>query len=273
MGKNMIFTFFISRFSSSEGIIFIGATNAPDSLDNALTRPGRLDKLVPVPLPDIKGRKQILQVHSKKIAMDPDVKMEIIARGTPGFSGADLANMVNQAALKASKDNSNKVTMKDLEWAKDKIIMGAERRSAVISPENKKITAYHEGGHALVALYTKGAIPLHKVTVIPRGRALGVTVQLPEEDVLNHTKMQLHAMIDVCMGGMVAEELFGGSFDQVSTGASSDLQKATELARGMVLNYGMSEKVGLLSVRKMDQLGGEMRSLVDNEIQSILKVF
>ncbi|KAJ8326197.1 i-AAA protease yme1 [Batrachochytrium dendrobatidis] len=261
----------LDGFSPTEGVILIAATNTPDSLDKALVRPGRFDRLVPVPLPDVKGRTQILKVHMRGVQMDRGVDASIIARGTPGFSGADLANIINHAAIKASKDSSKYVTMADLEWAKDKIIMGSERKSAVITDESKKLTAYHEGGHTLAALYTEGAMPLHKVTVIPRGNALGVTVQLPEGDRNSQTKRELIAMLDVCMGGRVAEELIYGG-DYVTTGASSDLQKATSVARQMVLSYGMSKQVGLQSFdnESFEQASSQTRATVEAEVKLLL---
>jgi ATP-dependent metalloprotease len=260
-------------FNPNSGIIVIGATNTPDSLDKALVRPGRFDRMVAVPLPDVKGRKQILDVHMRGVKFGKDVNPEVIARGTTGFSGADLANLVNQAAIKASKENSKYVSMKDMEWAKDKIIMGTERKSAVIKLEDKKLTAYHEGGHTLVALYTKGAIPLHKVTIIPRGRALGVTVMLPEDDVLNRTREEILASIDVAMGGRVAEELIYGPMN-ATTGASSDLQSATSAARGYVLNYGMSDKIGLISWSEEDfaRASPETKAAIEKEIKDMLEV-
>ncbi|KAJ1343594.1 hypothetical protein BSLG_001863 [Batrachochytrium salamandrivorans] len=262
----------LDGFSTSEGVILIAATNTPDSLDKALVRPGRFDRLVPVPLPDVKGRTQILKVHMRGVQMARGIDASIIARGTPGFSGADLANIINHAAIKASKDHSKSVSMADLEWAKDKIIMGSERKSAVITEESKKLTAYHEGGHTLAALYTTGAMPLHKVTVIPRGNALGVTVQLPEADKNTHTKRELIAMLDVCMGGRVAEELIFGE-DNITTGASSDLQKATSVAREMVLSYGMSDKVGLQSFsnESFEQASSQTRALVESEVKLLLE--
>ena len=207
--------------------------------------------------------------------MAPEVDMTEIARGTPGFSGADLANLINQAAIKASKDQKNGlgVGKEDLEWAKDRIIMGSERKSAVITEQAKKLTAYHEGGHSLVALYTPGAMALHKVTVIPRGSALGVTVQLPEGDKTNHTKKELNAMIDVCMGGRAAEEIIFGS-DEITTGASSDLEKASSVAKEMVLSYGMNDKVGLVchKMEDLDKLGPVSKGVIDGEIKSLLEV-
>jgi ATP-dependent metalloprotease len=210
----------------------------------------------------------------KGVTMAPDVDTETIARGTPGFSGADLANLVNHAAIKASKENSRYVTNEDLEWAKDKIMMGSERKSAVISPESKKLTAYHEGGHALVSLYTPGSMPLHKVTVIPRGQALGVTVQLPEGDQTSVTKKELLAKLDVCMGGRVAEEIIFGE-ENVTTGASSDLQSATRIAQSMVMSYGMSEEFGLATLHSStyDKASSQSRAVVESETKRILNVF
>jgi ATP-dependent Zn protease len=209
----------------------------------------------------------------KGIQRDPAVDIHTIARGTPGFSGADLANLVNQAAIKASKDGAKAVRLEDLEWAKDRIIMGSERKSAVITDHAKKLTAYHEGGHTLVALYTPGAMALHKVTVIPRGSALGVTVQLPEADKNTHTKRELNAMIDVCMGGRAAEEMVFGA-EEVTTGASSDLEKASSIAKEMILSYGMSEKLGLVSHRsdELEKLGPNTKGVIESEVKSLLEV-
>ncbi|KAI8918169.1 peptidase family M41-domain-containing protein [Powellomyces hirtus] len=261
----------LDGFSTSEGVIFIAATNTPEALDKALVRPGRFDRLVPVPLPDVQGRANILEVHMKGVTVAPGVDTSVIARGTPGFSGADLANLINQAAIKASKDGAKKVRMQDMEWAKDKIIMGSERKSAVVTEQNKRLTAYHEGGHTLVALYTNGATPLHKVTVIPRGNALGVTVQLPEADKTNHTKRELYAMLDVCMGGRVAEEMVFGP-DEVTTGASSDLEKATAVAREMVLVYGMSDKVGVVGYGEegWDKMSPVTKGIIEAEVKGLL---
>ncbi|KAJ3313063.1 hypothetical protein HDU76_002731 [Blyttiomyces sp. JEL0837] len=262
----------LDGFSANEGVIFIAATNTPEALDKALIRPGRFDRHVPVPLPDVKGRSAILDVHMRGVQMAPGVDVNVIARGTPGFSGADLANLINQAAIKASKEGATGVRLADLEWAKDKIIMGSERKSAVITEQSKRLTAYHESGHTLVALYTPGAIGLHKVTVIPRGSALGVTVQLPETDKTNYTKKELLAMIDVCMGGRVAEELIFGA-DEVTTGASSDLEKASSVAKEMVMSYGMSEKVGLVAHKEdeMEKLGPATKSLIEGEVKGLLE--
>ncbi|KAJ3202790.1 hypothetical protein HDU82_007070, partial [Entophlyctis luteolus] len=262
----------LDGFSSNEGVIFIAATNTPESLDKALVRPGRFDRHIPVSLPDVKGRTKILQRHTSSIALAPTVNLGVIARGTPGFSGADLANLVNIAAISASKAARKSVVMEDLENAKDRILMGAERKSAVITEQAKKLTAYHEGGHTLVAMYTPAAMPLHKVTVIPRGTALGVTVQLPEGDKSNYTKRELFAMIDVAMGGRAAEEMIFGK-DEVTTGASSDLEKATSVAREMILNYGMSERVGLVSLSRddMEKLGSASKSVIEDEVKRILE--
>ncbi|OMJ15865.1 ATP-dependent zinc metalloprotease YME1-like protein, partial [Smittium culicis] len=222
----------LDGFSQSEGVIFIGATNFPESLDSALTRPGRFDRVIDVPLPDVRGRISILKLHTNKIPLSEDVDLSVTARGTVGFSGAELNNLVNIAAIQASKDRATKVSNKHLEYAKDKILMGAERKSAYITPDSRVSTAYHEGGHALVALYTKGALPLHKATIMPRGHALGVTVQLPEMDKNSYTRQEYLAMLDVCMGGYVAEQLVFG-YDNVTSGSSSDLSKATSLATSM----------------------------------------
>ncbi|HJW02565.1 MAG TPA: ATP-dependent zinc metalloprotease FtsH [Azospira sp.] len=228
-------------FEGHAGIIVIAATNRPDVLDPALMRPGRFDRQVVVPLPDIRGREQILLVHMRKIPMATDVKADIIARGTPGFSGADLANLVNEAALFAARGNKRLVDMEDFERAKDKIMMGAERRSMVMSEEEKRNTAYHESGHAVVAKLLPKSDPVHKVTIIPRGRALGVTMQLPEQDRYAYDRVYLMSRICVLFGGRVAEELF---MNQMTTGASNDFERATQMARDMVTRYGMSDALG-----------------------------
>ncbi len=228
-------------FEGSSGVIVIAATNRPDVLDPALLRPGRFDRQVVVPLPDIRGREQILLVHMRKVPMAPDVKADILARGTPGMSGADLANLVNEAALFAARRNKRFVEMDDFEAAKDKIFMGAERKSMVITPEDKKKTAYHESGHAIIGFLLPGCDPVHKVSVIPRGRALGVTLSLPEMDRYSLYRNQMLAKISMMFGGRVAEELFTGD---ISTGASNDFERATDLARDMVTRYGMSELLG-----------------------------
>ncbi|MBT6117291.1 MAG: ATP-dependent metallopeptidase FtsH/Yme1/Tma family protein [Rhodospirillaceae bacterium] len=239
-------------FESNEGVILIAATNRPDVLDPALLRPGRFDRQVVVPNPDILGREQILKVHTRKVPLAPDVDHRVIARGTPGFSGADLANLVNEAALLAARKNKRMVTMAEMEEAKDKVMMGAERRSMVMSEEEKKLTAYHEGGHALVMLKIAGHDPLHKVTIIPRGRALGVTMFLPERDKYSHKRMEIEALIASLFGGRVAEELIFGP-ESVTTGASDDIRKATGLARRMVTEWGMSEKLGPLRYEDNDE--------------------
>ena len=233
-------------FETNEGVILIAATNRPDVLDPALIRPGRFDRQVVVPNPDIVGREAILKIHSKKIHMGPDVKLRTIARGTPGFSGADLANLCNESALLAARKNKKVVTMEDIEEAKDKVMMGAERRSMVMTEDDKKLTAYHEGGHALVAINEKASDPIHKATIIPRGKALGVVWTLPERDKYSHTREYLEANISKAMGGRVAEELIFGH-DKVTSGASSDIQMATKLAKDMVTRFGMSKELGPLT--------------------------
>lgn len=260
----------LDGFKPSEGVIVLAATNTPGMLDKALIRPGRFDRTVSVPNPDVGGRRDILEVHSKNVAMDKNVDFDVVARGTPGFSGADLANLINIAALKAALEGVTSVTAKHLDFAKDRILMGAARTSAIITDENRKLTAYHEGGHALVALRTKGARPVHKATIVPRGQALGMVMQLPEKDELNLTRRQLLAMLDVTMGGRVAEELIFGA-DEITTGASSDLQQATQLAREMVTRYGMSEKVGLASQEYGSEgISSETRQLIEDEVKSML---
>jgi cell division protease FtsH len=228
-------------FEGTSGVIVIAATNRPDVLDPALLRPGRFDRQVVVPLPDIRGREQILMVHMRKVPVAPDVKADILARGTPGMSGADLANLVNEAALFAARRNKRFVEMEDFESAKDKIFMGAERKSMVITPEDKKKTAYHESGHAIIGFLLPGCDPVHKVSVIPRGRALGVTLSLPEQDRYSLYRNQMLAKISMLFGGRVAEELFTGD---ISTGASNDFERATDMARDMVTRYGMSAELG-----------------------------
>jgi cell division protease FtsH len=230
-------------FEGTAGVIVIAATNRPDVLDPALMRPGRFDRQVVVPLPDIRGREQILMVHMRKVPIAPDVKADIIARGTPGFSGADLANLVNEAALFAARGNKRLVDMEDFERAKDKIIMGAERRSIVMPEEERRNTAYHESGHAVVAKLLPKTDPVHKVTIIPRGRALGVTMQLPTEDRYSMDKERILSTISVLFGGRIAEEVF---MHQMTTGASNDFQRATELARRMVTQWGMSDSLGTM---------------------------
>ena len=236
-------------FESNEGVILIAATNRPDVLDPALLRPGRFDRRVVVARPDVKGREEILRVHTRKVPISDDVELSIIARGTPGFSGADLANLVNEAALWAARQNRKFVMMVDFEMSKDKVMMGVDRRSMILSDEEKKNTAYHEAGHALVAAMTPGADPVHKVTIIPRGMALGLTMQLPMDDKHTYTRTYLEAMLAVLMGGRSAEEIFLG---HITTGAGNDIERATEIARNMVCEWGMSE-LGPLAFGKKDE--------------------
>ncbi len=268
-------------FESNEGVILIAATNRPDVLDPALLRPGRFDRQVVVPRPDVKGRLKILNVHARKIPLNPDVEMEVLAKGTPGFSGADLANLINEAALLAARANKDQVGKDELESAKDKVMMGAERRSMVITEEEKKVTAYHEAGHALVALFIPGSDPVHKVSIIPRGRAMGVTMYLPAEEKYNETRDGLHIRICTLLGGRVAEEII---FSSITTGASNDIERATSIARKMVCEWGMSEKLGPLAYGEKEGevfLGRDMGHMknyseataleIDNEITRIVK--
>ena len=238
-------------FESNDGVILVAATNRPDVLDPALLRPGRFDRRVVVNRPDVRGREEILRVHTRKIPLNDDVDLAILARGTPGFSGADLANMVNEAALLAARNNRKTVLMYDFELAKDKVLMGAERKSLLLTEEEKRVTAYHEAGHALVASKLPHADPLHKVTIIPRGMALGVTMQLPETDKHNYNKQYLETMIAIMMGGRLAEEIF---LSQMSTGASNDIERATEMARSMVCEWGMSDLGPLAFGKKEEQI-------------------
>jgi len=260
----------LDGFNQSSNIVVIAATNEPDMLDKALVRPGRFDKVVSVSLPDLQGRKEILDLYLKKTPKGPDVDASVIARGTPGCSGAELANLVNQAAIQASLKGSKYVSQADLEWAKDKVLLGPERKSRTMSEKERQLTAYHEGGHALVAFYTAAATPLYKATILPRGNALGITFQLPEDDRLSVTKSQLLAELDVSMGGRVAEELIFGP-DNVTTGASSDLQRATRIAQNMVLSFGMSDKVGKIQVQELEHLSPDTRRVVDQEIKDLLE--
>jgi len=260
-------------FETNEGVILVSATNRPDVLDPALLRPGRFDRQVEVPLPDIKGRDAILKVHMAKVPLAGDVDCHVLARGTPCFSGADLKNLVNEAALVAARQDKRVVTMSDFEFAKDKIMMGAERRSMVMSDDEKKLTAYHEAGHALVGVLTEGSDPIHKATIIPRGRALGMVMRLPERDKISISRQQLHADLAVAMGGRVAEELIFG-YDKVTTGASSDISYATNMAKKMVESWGMSDKMGPIAYGDTDQnyLGqssGGRHGLSDQTSQAI----
>ena len=270
-------------FESNEGVILIAATNRPDVLDPALLRPGRFDRQVVVPNPDILGREKIIKVHMRKVPLSPDVDARIIARGTPGFSGADLANLVNEAALLAARVGKRVVTMSEFEAAKDKVMMGAERRSMVMTEEEKKLTAYHEAGHALVMMHLPAHEPLHKVTIIPRGRALGLTMSLPERDRYSLSLRQIKAMIASFFGGRVAEEMIFG-LDAVTTGASNDIQRATELSRKLVTEYGFSEKLGPLryndnqeeiflghSVTQHKSVSEATSSLIDSEVRRFVE--
>jgi cell division protease FtsH len=259
-------------FESNVGVILVAATNRPDVLDPALLRPGRFDRQVVVARPDIKGREGILRVHTKNIPLDTDVDLMLLARGTPGFSGADLANLVNESALLAARHNKQSVAMTDFENAKDKVIMGVERRSIVISEEDRKLTAYHEAGHALVAKVLPGTDPIHKVTIIPRGRALGMTQQLPIDEKHNYAKEYLLNQIAIMMGGRVAEELV---FGQITTGAGNDIERATDLARKMVCEWGMSEKLGPLTFGKREEmifLGREIAQHKDYSEQTAVEI-
>ncbi|HOZ07799.1 MAG TPA: ATP-dependent zinc metalloprotease FtsH [candidate division Zixibacteria bacterium] len=250
-------------FESNEGVILIAATNRPDVLDPALLRPGRFDRQIVVPNPDVKGREGILRVHARKVKLSEEVDFEVLARGTPGMSGADLANVVNEAALLASRKNRDAVTMEDFEEAKDKVLMGSARRSLVISDEEKKVIAYHESGHTLVAKYLPKADPIHKVTIVPRGMALGVTQSLPVDERHTHSKEYLESTLAVLMGGRVAEMIV---FNQLDTGAGNDLERATKLARRMVCNWGMSERVGPVTFGRTEDhifLGREMAQTKD----------
>uniref|UniRef100_A0A8C1ZC76 YME1-like 1b n=1 Tax=Cyprinus carpio TaxID=7962 RepID=A0A8C1ZC76_CYPCA len=259
-------------FKPNEGVIIIGATNFPEALDNALIRPGRFDMQVTVPMPDVKGRTEILKWYLKKIKVDSAVEAMVIARGTVGFSGAELENLVNQAALKAAVDGKDMVTMKELEFAKDKILMGPERRSADIDKKNKEITAYHESGHAIIAYYTKDAMPINKATIMPRGPTLGHVSMLPENDRWSETRAQLLAQIDVSMGGRVAEELIFGS-ENITTGASSDFDSATKIAKMMVTKFGMSEKLGVMTYADLTKQSPETQAAIENEVRILLRVY
>jgi cell division protease FtsH len=270
-------------FEANEGIIIIAATNRPDVLDPALLRPGRFDRQVVVPRPDIDGREQILGVHMKKVPLAPDVDPRVIARGTPGFSGADLANLVNEAALLAARKGKRLVAMQEFEEAKDKVLMGTERKSMVMTEDEKRMTAYHEAGHAIVALHEPASDPIHKATIIPRGRALGMVMRLPERDSYSYHRDKMYANLAVSMGGRVAEEVVFG-YDKVSSGASSDIQYATGLARDMVTRWGMSDALGPLqyaeadeevflgySMNRQRQMSDETAQAIDKEIRRIVE--
>ncbi len=270
-------------FEANEGVILIAATNRPDVLDPALLRPGRFDRQVVVPNPDIIGRERILQVHSRKTPLGPDVDLKVIARGTPGFSGADLANLVNEAALLAARKAKRVVGMQEFEEAKDKVLMGSERRSMVMTEDEKKLTAYHEGGHALVMLHVPSHEPLHKVTIIPRGRALGVTMFLPERDKYSMSRVELEAQLASLFGGRVAEEITFG-LERVTTGASDDIRRATDIARRMVTEFGFSDKLGPLrytdnqgevflghSVTQQKNVSDATARLIDEEVRSFVE--
>ncbi|HSC48006.1 MAG TPA: ATP-dependent zinc metalloprotease FtsH [Gammaproteobacteria bacterium] len=269
-------------FEGSEGVIIIAATNRPDVLDPALLRPGRFDRQVVVPLPDVRGREQILKVHMRKVPVADNVRPGIIARGTPGFSGADLANLVNEAALFAARANKRTVTMDEFEKAKDKIMMGAERRSMVMSEDEKKLTAYHESGHAIIGRLVPDHDPVYKVSIIPRGRALGVTMFLPEDDRYSYSKRRLESQLSSLFGGRVAEEVIFGS-EYVTTGAANDIERATRIARSMVTKWGLSEKLGPLSyeeeegevflghsVTRHKSIAGDTQRSIDEEVRSII---
>ena len=260
-------------FEANEGIIIIAATNRPDVLDPALLRPGRFDRQVVVPRPDIEGRVKILEVHMKKVPLAPDVDARTIARGTPGFSGADLANLVNEAALLAARRNKRLVAMQEFEDAKDKVMMGAERRSMVMTEDEKKMTAYHEAGHAIVSVHEPASDPIHKATIIPRGRALGMVMRLPERDSYSYHRDKMLANLSVSMGGRVAEELIFGH-DKVSSGASSDISYATSLARNMVTKWGMSDKLGPLQYEDQYEgylgMGGSQRTMMSDETNKLI---
>jgi len=261
----------LDGFNETEGVIIVGATNFPEMLDPALVRPGRFDRNVVVPLPDLHDRMEILDLYLSKIPLAEDVDVEIIARGTPGASGADLANLVNIAALRASTQGADLVGLVDLEFAKDKVQMGPERKSAFIPEAVRKVTAYHEGGHALVAMYTVGAMPIHKATIMPRGQALGMVHQLPEEnDMLQQTRRQMLAQLDTCMGGRVAEELIFGPED-ITSGASSDIRAATDIARRMVEIYGMGPDTGFNFVGGQKNLSDETKQKIDDEVHLLLQ--
>jgi cell division protease FtsH len=270
-------------FEANEGIILVAATNRPDVLDPALLRPGRFDRQVVVPNPDLNGREKILRVHMRNVPLAADVNVKTIARGTPGFSGADLANLVNEAALMAARKNRRMVTQADFEEAKDKVMMGAERKSMAMSDEEKKLTAYHEGGHALVALSVPAADPVHKATIIPRGRALGMVMQLPEADRYSMKYQQMTSNLTILMGGRVAEELIFGK-ENITSGAASDIEQATRLARAMITRWGFSDQLGVVaygenqeevflghSVARTQNISPETAKIIDAEIKRLVQ--
>lgn len=268
-------------FEENAGIVVIAATNRPDVLDPALLRPGRFDRQIPINLPDVKGRQKILEIHSTKVKMSKEIDLHVIARGTPGFAGADLANIVNEAAIMSAKQGKRLVTQDMLEHAKDKVMMGTERKSMIMKDEEKRLTAYHEGGHALVALHMPASDPIHKATIIPRGRALGMVMRLPEDDKFSMTYENLIADLAVAMGGRVAEELIFGK-DKITTGASSDIQQATKIAKSMVLKWGFSDKLGKINYagnetnqylgggHEAEKLSNETHKLIDVEVKRIV---
>lgn len=270
-------------FEENDGVIIIAATNRPDVLDPALLRPGRFDRQVVVPLPDLNGREEILKVHSSKVPLGNDVDLRVIARGTPGFSGADLSNLVNEGALLAARRGKVAVGMDELEDSKDKVMMGAERRSMMMSDDAKKLTAYHEAGHAIVGVYSEGADPIHKATIMPRGRALGMVMHLPTQDRVSKTRQELEADLAVSAGGRIAEEMIFGK-EHITTGASSDIQQATKVARKMVIDWGMSNKLGFLSYASdnsresylgsnsgiNDALSDDIKRLIDEEVKNLV---
>ena len=270
-------------FEANEGVILVAATNRPDVLDPALMRPGRFDRQIVVPNPDITGREKILRVHVRNVPLAPDVDLKTLARGTPGFSGADLMNLVNEAALLAARRDRRLVSMHEFEDAKDKVMMGAERRTLVMSEEEKKLTAYHEAGHALVAFHMPASDPIHKATIIPRGRALGMVMRLPEKDQVSLTRAKCHADLAVAMGGRVAEEMIFG-YEKVTSGASGDIQQATRLAHAMATQFGMSDELGPLlyseneeevflghSVARQQHVSDETQKLVDSEVKRFVE--
>ena len=269
-------------FDSNEGVILLAATNRPDVLDPALLRPGRFDRQVVVDLPDVKGREGILRVHAKKLPLEGDVELSIVARGTPGLSGADLSNICNEAALFAARRGVDRVSMEDFEQAKDKVMLGTERRSMALTESERELTAYHEAGHAVIAVKVPGLDPIHKVTIVPRGRALGITASLPEEDRRAYTRDWMSGQLAMLFGGRVAEEMIFGS-GKITTGASNDIERATSMARRMVTRFGMSERIGLMAVGDAEQevfLGRELMQRrevsehtaqqVDEEVKRIL---